>query len=729
MRPLPNSILAVGLLALSVALAAQTAPDAGPSRALPPLSRPRSLELPKIVQQTLPNGLRLVLLENHKQPALWLQLALPAGSIRDPRDKVGLAQLTAQMLDKGAGTRDESQIADTVDSLGANLSASAGTDFLTISINGLSPQADALFALLADVALRPSFPSDSFERTRRRTQGAIATSLSQAATLDQAALSRLVFGAHPYGSFPEGTPKTLAALTTQDLQQFHDTYFTPEGATLFLVGDLTPVQAMAHAQAAFGSWPRKTLPPLPTAPTAAAHGDRPRIVILDRPGSQQTEIGMGLLTPGYSDPQRITGSVMTAILGGGAFGNRLIKEIRVKRGLSYGARSAILRNVQAGIFTMTTFTKNASTGEVVKIALTEATRLARETVAQQELEDRKAYLAGLFAVRIATPEGLLQQLVPAILYGGGLSDLTQYSEKISEVTADQVRMLSDSLGLSHIDVVLVGDAKAIHDQVAPLGDVSVISSDQVDLLAPTLQAHTTEANAEAGTTGDALGGERLAVALKAHGGDAFLNAATLQFKGKGQVARPDQPQVKIPCETVALTLMEPDKSRLDLSTGFGPVVLGLPGAGATPWYVLMGDVNDAPLPLVALIDLVNPFRLLRNASKPDYSVAGIPELGADGKPVLSLDSRPLIGFSVAHAGRTINVYSDRETGLVRRLRLTSPTGTEINVHLSNYKTVDGVSLPGAIRLDQAKETLVDLSFDTLLVNKPVDATMFKRPTP
>ncbi|HZP79995.1 MAG TPA: pitrilysin family protein [Chthonomonadaceae bacterium] len=713
-----------------------TRPAAGKA-APPPLGPPRPLRLPAIVEKTLPNGLRIVLLEDHSQPALWIRLAVPAGSIRDTADRVGLAAMAADLLDKGTTTRTETQIADTVDGLGARLSASAGDDYLTVSASGLSAYADTLFDLAADITLHPTFPTEELERARTRTLSSIRFSLSEPGTMADAALSRLLFGAHPYGNFSAGTLKTVPAITQQDLKQFHDTYFAPNVATLFLVGDITLDQAMAQAEKAFGAWERKEVPPPPAAPKpppgAASSGETPHITLIDRPGAAQTEIRMGALTTGYSDPRRIVGTVATAVLGLGQFEGRLTKEIRVKRGLTYGAASFFARNKEAGSFQIMTFTKNQSTAEVVKIALDEVRKLRREPPPISELQERKDYLNGFFAVSVATAPGVLQRLVPAVLYGGGPDDLTKYSQRVQAVTPAQVQEILGDLDLNQI--VLVGDAKAIEKDVKPLGSVTTIPFDSVNLLSPTLRdtpqsgaAASGSGTADAGTKGNAPteaenaeGRARLAAAIKAHGGDAFLNLKQLALKGKGEMTPPGAPEnAKVPLDAATLTAAASGKNRLELKTALGDIIFASPGSGQPAWISIAGQVQDAPTGTLGLGD---PMEQLRRAAQDSAAVRALPDT-EDGKPAASTDGRPLKGFSITDAqGKVNRVYIDAETHLVRRV----VTQDDTVLLLSDYHNTDGVPLPGTLAVVRDGKEILHLIFDTFEINKPVEDALFARP--
>jgi zinc protease len=428
-------------------------------------------------------------------------------------------------------------------------------DYLIVSASGLSAHKQTLFDLLADISLRPTFAPDEIERYRTRTLSDIQASLARAGTLASAALARLVYGEHPYGNFASGTPATLPAITRDDLRRFHETYFAPNVATLFLAGDITPGEAQRLAQTYLGQWAQKSVPPAPPSPTSAAASAstapgnvRPRVTIIDRPGAAQTEVRIGARTSGYNSPERIPGLVAITVLGLGQFEGRLTREIRVKRGLTYGAGSNIAREKEAGAFTISTFTKNESSGEVLRIALDEAKRLAREPTPAEELEARKNYLNGSFAVSVATPDGVLRRLIPAVLYGNGVEDLTRRTERIQAVRPEQIRQIMQSLlaGTPDLQVVLVGDRSAIEEQIKPLaGELTVVAASEINLLDPSLKAAPQTAAGSAGgnTPGAtsaspqelAQGRALLDATIKAHGGDAFLNLSSLRATGQGRV--------------------------------------------------------------------------------------------------------------------------------------------------------------------------------------------------
>lgn len=723
-----------------------------PPVGLPPLGAPKPVILPPVVQKTLPNGLKIVILEDHKQPALFMRLALPAGSIRDPKNKVGIAEMTAALLDKGTQARTEDQVADTIDTLGASLNASAGEDYLTISANGLSSQADALVDLMADTTLHPIFPQAQVDRYKARTLNALTAALGEPATVATAALARVVYRAHPYGNFATGTPETVQALTQADAQTFQSTYFVPNGATLFFAGDITAARAQELAAQYFGAWEQKPLPPAPPAPLPGADrapSPKPHIFLIDRPGAAQTEVRIGLLTPGYADPKRVTASVSSAVLGLGQFEGRLTKEIRVKRGLTYGAGSSFARNKAAGEFSISTFTKNASTGEVVRLALGEVEKLQKTPPPEAELAERRTFLAGTFSLSIATPAGLLSRLVPAVLYGGGPSDLTLYTRKVAAVTPASVQQVMQNLQVNRAQIVLVGDAKVIQKQLTGIGPVTVIPQDQLDLLstslrskgakksqaatppagtddktavpvaAPTAAATTnTPPTAEEAAAGKAL----LDSVIKAHGGDAFLAVKSIKATGAGELTPPGDSGLKVPVDALTLTTAPGGKTRLDLTTGFGPVIVGSAGTGKTGWVVFGGQTQDQPGGGAGVTG--DPTALLRDAVSGKYAARIVPTTEKTG------DGKALKAFTLTTGtGGMTTLFVEAETSVLRRID-SKQAGSSATVLLSDYKTAgSGVQLPGKVVTQVNGQEVFNLTLATFEINPSVTDALFERPKP
>jgi zinc protease len=706
-------------LAAVLYLTPMTAHAQATNPAIPPVGEPKPLALPKVVEETLPNGLKVVVLEDHKQPAVWIRLVVPGGgAVRDPKEKVGLATMTASLLDQGTKTRTESQIANTVDGLGASLGASADSDYAIVSASGLTPYTDTLLELVADIARNPTFPQVEADRYKARTMSAIQSALSNPGTLASAAFARAVYGAHPYGNFSLGTSKTLPTITVDDLKAFHAANYTPSGATLFLVGDITPAKAKAAAMKFLGDWKGSAAPAAPPAPTSAAGSDTPRILILDRPGAAQTEIRVGTLTTGYNDPKRVSAFVASAVLGNGSFSDRLMQEIRVKRGLTYGVASTVARQKEAGRFYVTTFTKNETTGETLKLILQTEKGLVATPPPAEELADRKTYLTGSYAISNATPDGVLGRLIPATLWGRGIEELNLFSSRVQATTAQEVSAILKDLTGKNTTIVLVGDAKAIESQVKDLGMVTVIPVDQLDLQSATLKADaasaattTAAASPETAAKGKAL----MDMALKAHGGEKLLAIKNLTFKGKGTVTFQGN---EIPVDSATLITAVPDKSRLEMKTGFGDVTTGTPGGGKPGWLNFGGQVQDQPNQ--GGDNSLDPATMLIRAVQKGYPVEAIADSAtADGKK--------LTAFQVTtDKGRKMKIFIEADTGLVRRVDGETGQGSTTAL-LGAYKDVEGIKMPMTIELKVNGEPLISLKIDSVEMNKTVEDSLFEKP--
>ena len=719
-----NMVVATALLTASVTLALFESEPVFGGEILPPLAAAKPVHLPPVVERTLPNGLRIVLLEDHHQPSLSLRLAIPAGATRDPLEKVGLADATAALLDQGTTSRTEDKIADTIDGLGASLDASADSDYLFVSASGLANYAGTLFDLMADITLHPTFPEHEWELHHTRTLSGITADLANPSSVASAVLSRRVFGSHPYGNYESGTPETLAKITPADMKSFHETYFVPNGSVLFLVGDITPTHAEELAKTYFGSWQKKDAPAAPSAPKPSPR-EKNRVTIINRPGSEQTEIRIGSLVGPYSDPDRTVANVANAVLGGGGFEGRLVKEIRVKRGLTYGANSSFARQKDAGIFTISTFTKPATTGEAVQISLDETRKLAADGPTIEELGERKTFLTGSFAVGVATAQGVLARLVPAILYGRGASEISEYVGKVESTTPDSARdALKRALPNAGWEIVLVGDAKAIEDQVAKFGDVTVIESDVLDLNAPDLIQPRKEVSAVFGESDEArsAGAKLLAETIQAHGGDAFVKIKTLKIKGTGEFSTPPQAGgLTIPLDSFTLITGTENRSRLEAQSGFGDLLFVARGEGKGGFAVLAGQTQELPADQVSGIE---PTAFLRAAVLKNYAVATAPS----GSQEKTDDNKSLAEFDVRNEkGDVTRVFVESDTKRVRRLITKRPQGTS-TVFLDGYtKPIGGVLLPGSLRVQQNGADIFKLTFAKIEVDTPVADTLFEKP--
>lgn len=457
--------------------------------ATPPAVGPaRPFRLPGHEERTLSNGLRVIFIEHHAQPVVSLNVLVRAGATEERDDQAGLAQITAALLTSGTESMSATEIAETIDSAGGSLDTSAEWDASSASTTVLVNRIETAARLLADVVMRPAFSEEEIERVRSRTLNGLQVSLSNPGYVADLVLAKVVYGATPYAHPISGTPETLRTLTRDDIVGFHARHCVANNAILAIVGDLTVDAAFALAEEHFGAWRTGVADPPPERPRAT--GGAVRIVVLDKPDATQTEVRIGLAGIHRSHPDYFPALVANTIFGGGAFSSRIGKELRVKRGLTYGAYSRFDTRLHTGAFVLTTNTKTETTAEAIKVIVEEMERMRGEDVPADELKTRKDYLIGSFAIALETPEAVASRLLNAELYGLGKDYLEKYTTNVGAITAADVRrVVNERLRTDQLVVVLAGNAAGFEEELRALGlgSIEVIPFEAVDPLSDTLR--------------------------------------------------------------------------------------------------------------------------------------------------------------------------------------------------------------------------------------------------
>src|SRR5688500_1129172 len=249
---------------------------------------PRPLNLPVPEETTLANGLQVVFVEEGRLPLVSFRLAFRTGDAFDPKELPGLTDVMTSMLVEGTETRTSREIAERVARFGANLSAGASADYSTVAASTLSAYTDEVLELLADVALRPSFPEDELELSKANAQQNLIAQRAQPSFLATEALARVLFGQHPYGVVSP-TPESIEAMTREKMIEFHRARFVPNNAALFVAGDVNRDRVLRRVEELFGGWQRGEVeePHFPAPPDARAGRTA---YVVNRPGSAQTNI-------------------------------------------------------------------------------------------------------------------------------------------------------------------------------------------------------------------------------------------------------------------------------------------------------------------------------------------------------------------------------------------------------------------------------------------------------
>jgi predicted Zn-dependent peptidase len=471
-------LLIAALLSVSAAALSAQAPD----RTRPPAAGPApALKLPTIQKRQLSNGLPVWIVELHEVPVAQVNLVVRTGTAGDPAGKYGIASLTASMLVEGAGGRSSLEIADAVDFLGADLSAAAGIDATAVRLHAPVARLGDALPLMADVALRPTFPNDELERIRQQRLTGLLQARDDPATIASLAFSRTLYGpTHRFGTAAMGTAQTIQAFTTADLRAFYTATFRPDNSTVIVVGDVLPDKILGLLETSFGSW-RVTgnAAPRPKLPAAAARTTR-EVYLVDKPGAPQSQIRIGAVGVARSTPDFFPIQVMNTILGG-AFSSRLNLNLREKRGYTYGASSGFDMRLEPGPFSAQAGVQTDKTAESLTEFFNELNGMLKP-VPVEELARAKNYVALRFPGTFETTGDISRRLEDVLVYDLPEDYFSRYVQNIQAVTAAEVQRVAQKyIQPERLAIVVVGDRKTIEPriQALKLGPIRQMTIEQI----------------------------------------------------------------------------------------------------------------------------------------------------------------------------------------------------------------------------------------------------------
>lgn len=482
-KPGALAFLAIAILSLAASAFAQ-APQATP----PPPSAPRTVQFPRPVEKTLPNGLRVVVVQRSEMPLISAQLLIKSGGEVDPSDLAGAVDMTATLLTRGTTTRSATQIAEAIEALGGTINSGARWDSSVVGLDVMSARIGPAMEIMADVVRNPAFKDEEIDRLRRQYLNNLKVAMGQPAALARFAAARLVYRDSPYGHPLSGTPESLPRIKREDITRLHSMFFRPDNAILVIGGDISSADGFAIAQKYFGDWPKPAgeMPKMAMTTPVSEPGNR-RVLVIDLPGAGQAAVYAVRSAINRSSPDYFRGIVSNAILSG--YSGRLNWEIRVKRGLSYGAGSSLDTRRQAGSFTASAQTKNESGAEVASLTLAEISKLASGDVPESELTTRKASLNGGFARGLETTGGLVGNVSALAIYGVSFDQINQFVGSVQAVKAADVKdFAAKNLNVESTSVIVVGDAsKFLPALQKAFPTVEVIKASELDLNSATLR--------------------------------------------------------------------------------------------------------------------------------------------------------------------------------------------------------------------------------------------------
>lgn len=416
---------------------------------------PLTFDLPEVERLVLPNGIRLYLKQDHELPLVQATAMIGAGSIGEPAEKTGLAQLYASLLRTGgAGTLSPAEFDAKLERLAVNLSVAADTYATTGNISMQASDLKKGLSLLADLLRRPQLDPQRLELARRQLVEQIRRQDDDPGFVASRTLHRAVYGDHPLGWIP--TIESVREVTREDLRAFHERFVHPNNLWLAISGDFDQDRLLDLLQNLFGDWPTQDfipqqIPPLPEAPPPAVYP-----VVRDLP---QTTILLGERGIDKSNPDLYPLKVMNFILGGGGFNSRLMREVRSNRGLAYSVYSYFdIGRRLPGLFVTGSETKTASVEQVVEIMQQQMREITETPVSAAELELAKESLINSFVFAFEDPHDIVNQTMRLDFYDYPSDYLERYREQLAEVTAEQVLAAARKhLNPEEQVVVLVGE--------------------------------------------------------------------------------------------------------------------------------------------------------------------------------------------------------------------------------------------------------------------------------
>ena len=674
----------------------------------PTAPAPTAITLPPIERFTLPNGLQVIAVSNPRLPVVSVQLAIRAGRAEEPLTRMGVAELTADVLLKGTRKRDALAIARTVDKVGASLSADAGYEATWLSCSTLARDVGTCFDVLPDVLVNPTFTAAEVDRARDNLLAGVARRLDDPNLLAGAHIQNLIWGNdHVRGWVTSAA--WLRALTRADVVAWHKTWFVPTNAILTVSGAIDVAKLKKDLPRAFAAWKSAPVPARPRYVDPRPAG--PRVRLVDKPGQAQTFIRVGQLGLRHDDVRFFPSLIWNYALGGGLFDSRLMKVVRVQGGKTYGATSTFDRNVERGSFVIATFTRTEETVTTLQLVLDEVEKMASAGPTDDEVAAAIANLAGGYGLRLSGVDDVGAALATADMHGLTQAYVSDFPVLLSRVTrteaADAAREI---LSPRSVAVVMVGDGA----KLAPLLDAAKIPYQRVmfnEPIGPQPES-TTVAPAVAAAAAKILDG-----ALAAKGGARVTGLKSLVMTASGKLAS----QGQIVDVEFRRTLVMPDKMRMDITLA-KQFQVAFAMAGPRQWSSGPGGVDDLPpeqLPELQRQRWVDPELVLTRHLEKGARVEALP-----GKTI-GTTAVDVVRVTSADKKFTVTLAIDKKTQLLVESRYAGPAGETVD-RFSDYRDVGGIKIAYQ-RVSEGGGEKSDLTITKVEIDGAVADSVFDRP--
>jgi predicted Zn-dependent peptidase len=449
------------LLVLSAAVLAVT-PAFGQKQTPPAGGPPKAFTLPAHETYTLTNGMKVTLVPYGNIPKVSVSLALRTGSLNEPRELMGVADTTGELLKEGTTSLSATALAESAARMGSTLNVGTGADETAFEMDVLSEYGPDAVKLLADVLQHPLLPESELARLKTNQLRQIAVAKSQPGQIALARFRKLMYGDHPYGEILP-TEETVNKMTIADAKKFYADNYGAVRAHIYVAGKFDVAAVKKAIEAGFSGWPK--------GPAPVENVPKPKtqrlLDVTDRPGAPQATVYVGLPVPSATSPDNVPLSVTNALLGG-SFGSRITSNIREKLGCTYSPNSQVSRRYRDAYWVETADITTDCTGKSLGEIFGEIQRLQKEAPAGAELQGIQSYLSGLFVIQNSSRGALIGQLRYVDLQGLGEDYLKTYVQKVNAVTpADVQKMTAEYIKPDQMTIVVVGDKAKITEQLAP----------------------------------------------------------------------------------------------------------------------------------------------------------------------------------------------------------------------------------------------------------------------
>jgi zinc protease len=427
-------------------------------------------KLPDFEKIVLLNGLTLYLMEQHEVPLIYVSAVFPAGAIKDGA-QYGLAYLTSQGLLLGSKHYTKEQIEEYLDFIGADYSSYAFLEYSSVNMSFVNTEQDSIFPILKDIIVNPVFNQEEFEKRKTRLLAELEEAKDRPRSVISNYFNKFLFQDHYYGNPVTGTIGSVTNIAVEDLNTFYQSNYIPGESAIAIVGDFKCSEMKGKITNLFHDWQAKGIPTSIPAVPIPSH-NQSRLLLVNKEDATETQFQIGSFGIKRSNPDYVAVQVVNTIFGG-RFTSWLNDELRVNRGLTYGARSYFSELRESGTFVISSFTKTETTVEAIDVALQLLQKLHKEGIDNETLISAKNYINGQFPPEYETARDLASLLTSMFVYDFDESFINDFQKNVDEMTTERAgQIIARYIPKDNLQFVLIGKAPEIRETVQKYGKLT-----------------------------------------------------------------------------------------------------------------------------------------------------------------------------------------------------------------------------------------------------------------